>query len=101
MKTLFSDLARAYDKGFSLSANKPKVFGELFIKWMMDKHPGYVLDHVERVRGSIQDKILEASLAIYMNREFNIEVLYEFVIMPGMRRDNILMKNIFVLLASP
>ena len=31
VKTLFSALARAYDKGFSISANYPKVFGELFI----------------------------------------------------------------------
>ena len=31
VKTLFSALARAYKKGFSLSANYPKVFGEFFI----------------------------------------------------------------------
>ena len=49
VKNLFSALARAYDKGFSLSSNYPKGFGELFIEWMMDKHPGYVLYHVERV----------------------------------------------------
>ena len=36
VKTLFSVLAHAYDKGFSLSANYPKGFGELFIEWMMD-----------------------------------------------------------------
>ena len=43
VKTLFSALARAYDKGFSLSANYPKGFGEFFIEWMMDKHPWNVL----------------------------------------------------------
>ena len=31
VKTLFSALARAYNKGFSISANYPKGFGELFI----------------------------------------------------------------------
>ena len=45
--------------------------------------------------------ILEALLAIYMNREVNIEFLDESLQMPGNRRDNILMRNIFLLLASP
>ena len=67
MKNLFSALAREYDKNFSLSANYPKGFGGFFIKWIMDKHPGYVMYHVNRVRGSRQDMILEASLDIYMN----------------------------------
>ena len=67
VKTLFSALARAYNKGLSLSANCPKFFGELFIDWMVNNHPGCVLYHVERVRGSTQDMILEALLAIYMN----------------------------------
>ena len=65
----------------------------------MDKYPGFVLYHVERVQGSRQDMILEASLAIYMNGEVNIEFLYEFLRMPGKRRDNIFTQNVFVLLA--
>ena len=72
MKTLFSALARAYDKCFSLSANYPKGFGGLFVEWMMDKHLGYVLYHVDLVRGYRQDIILEALLAIYINREVKI-----------------------------
>ena len=67
VKTLFSALACAYDKGFSISSDYPKGSGELSIEWMMDKHPGYVLYHVEQVRGSRQDMILEALLAIYIN----------------------------------
>ena len=67
----------------------------------MDKHPWYVLYHIERVRGSRQEMILEASLAIYTNREVNIEFLDEYLRMPGKRRDNILTRNIFVLLALP
>ena len=53
------------------------------------------------MRGSIQDMILEASLAIYMNPEVNIEFLDESLRMPGKRCDNILMRNLFVLLALP
>jgi len=64
-------------------------------------HPGYVLYHVERVRGSRQDMILEASLAIYMNREVNVDFLDYTLSMPGKRRENVLMRNLFVLLASP
>ena len=67
----------------------------------MDKQPGYVLYHVEQVRVSIQDMILEASLAIYMNWEVNIEFLDESLRMSGNRRKNILMQDIFVLLDSP
>ena len=67
----------------------------------MDKHPVYVLYHVEQVQGSRQEMILEDLLAIYMNQEVNIEFLDESLRMPGKRRDNILMRNIFVLLASP
>ena len=101
VKDIFSALVREYDIGFSLSANHPKGFGGLFFKWMMDNHSGYVLYHVERVRGSRQNMILEASLAIYMNREVNIELLDESLRMPGKRREKILMRNLFVLLASP
>ena len=67
VKTLFSALARAYVKCLSLSDNYPKGFGELFIEWIMDNHPGYVLYPVERVQGSRKDMISEASLASYMN----------------------------------
>ena len=100
MKTLFSGLARAYKKGFSLSANYPKGFGGLFIDWMMDKHPGYILYHVEQVRGSRQDMILEAFPNIYINREVNIEFLDDSLQTTGKRRDNILLRNIFMILAS-
>ena len=55
--------------------------------------------HVERVRGFRQDMILEALLDIYMNQEVRIEFLVESLRIPDKRRDNILMRNIFVLLA--
>ena len=60
VKNLFSALACAYDKGFSISDNYPKGFGGLFIEWMMDKHRGYVLYHVDRVQCYRKDIILEA-----------------------------------------
>ena len=68
---------------------------------MMDKHPGHVPYHVERVRGYRQGMILEASLAIYVYREDNIELLDKSLRIFRKRRDNILMRNIFVLLALP
>ena len=40
-------------------------------------------------------------MAIYMNREVNVEYLNYSLAMPGKRRDNILMRNLFILLASP
>ena len=101
MKTLFSSLARAYDKGFSIYDNHQKVFGELLIEWIMDKHPWYLLYHVEQVQYSRQEIILEALLDIYMNQEINTEFLDDSLRMPGKRCDNILMQNLFVLLASP
>ena len=57
----------------------------------MDIHPGHVLYHVDQVRCSRQDMILEASLTIYMNREVNIEFLDVSLRMPSKRRENILM----------
>ena len=45
--------------------------------------------------------ILKASLAIYMNLEVDIEFLDESLQIPGKRRYNILLQNIFVFLASP
>ena len=73
---------------------------ELFIEWMTDKHPMYVLYQVKQVRGSRQEMILDSSFAIYMNQEVNIELLDEALRMTGKRRDNILMQNLFLLLTS-
>ena len=57
--------------------------------------------HVDQVQGFRQVMILEALLDIYMNQEVRIEFLVESLRIPDKRRDNILMQNIFVLLASP
>ena len=67
----------------------------------MDMHSGYIMYHVDQVWGSRQVMILEASLAIYINREVDIEFLDESLRIPGKRRDNIFIRDIFVLLVSP
>ena len=68
---------------------------------MQDNHSGYLLYHVERAHGARQDLILEASLPIYMNRSVNVKYLDYCLKMPGKKRENILMRNLFTLLASP
>ena len=65
---LFSAFCRAYDKAFSLSANYPKGFGEVFLEYMQDNHPGFCLYHVTQCRGARMDMILEAAIPLYMNR---------------------------------
>ena len=47
-----SAVIRAVDKEFSLSANYQKGHGELFKQWMREHHPGAMLLHVERAKGS-------------------------------------------------
>ena len=61
---------------------------------MQENHPDYVLFHVERVRAARQDLILEASLAIYMNNDPNVDFLDYYLRTPGKRQDNILLHNL-------
>ena len=68
---------------------------------MMDTHPSYVLYNVERVCGARMDMILEAALAICMNREVNVEFLDHMLSTPGKSSENVLMRNLFLLLGSP
>ena len=65
---VFSAMARAWDKFFSLSANYPKGQGEHFARWLKKKRPGVPLYHVEGASGSRHDLCLMAAPAIYMNR---------------------------------
>ena len=67
----------------------------------MNNHPGCVLYHVELVRGSRQDMILEALLDIDINLEVTIEFLDESLRMPGKRRDKHTYTKCFLLFASP
>ena len=97
---LFGAFCRAFDKAFSLSANYPKGFGENFIEYMQENHPTFALYHVARCRGARMDMILEAAVPIYMNRVVCIEYLDYCLKMIGKKRENILMRNLWVLLSS-
>ena len=65
---IFTAIARAWDKFFSLCANYPKGQGEHFAAWLRVNKPGTALYHVVGAQGSRHDLCLEAAPAIYMNR---------------------------------
>jgi hypothetical protein len=64
---IFSAIARAWDKFFSLCANYPKGQGEHFAAWLRVNKPGTALYHVVGMQGSRHDLFLMAAPAIYMN----------------------------------
>ena len=99
--TMFTPLAQAYDKEFSLATNYPKGHGELFAKWMKENYPGELLFHVESTHGSRQDIMFTAALAIAMNRSFNIEFLdYCLCMSDKTKQDHVLQRSLFILLSS-
>ena len=91
--------ARAYDKEFSRSANYVKGHGEFNMSWLMKNYPSLLLFHVESTHGARQDIVFTSSLAMFMNREVNMEFLDYCLSMPG-KDGHILQKNLFVLLSS-
>ena len=96
----FISFARAFDKMFSLCANYPKGWGEIFREWMKENHTGELLFCVERAAsGGRQDVASMAALAMYWNRNFCVEFLEEMMVYCG-KQDNILAGNLWSLLAS-
>ncbi len=96
----FISFARAFDKMFSLCANYPKGWGEIFRTWMRSNHSGELLLSVERaVSGGRQDIASMAAMAIYWNRNYCIDFLDEMVTHCG-KGENILANNLWSLLAS-
>ncbi len=65
---VYSVIARARDKFFSLCANYPKGQGEHSAAWSRVNKPDTPLYHVIGAQGSRQDLCLMAAPAIYMNR---------------------------------
>jgi hypothetical protein len=64
VSAMFTPLARAYDKEFSLAANYPKGHGELFAKWMKENYPSELLfyvksTHVHRSFGHCHELIIQ------------------------------------------
>ena len=61
---VYSAIARAWDKFFSLCANYPKGQGEHFAAWLRVNKPGTPLYHVVGAQGSRHDLCLMAAPAI-------------------------------------
>ena len=96
----FVTFARAFDKMFSLCANYPKGWGEVFRPWLRENHRGELIFHVERAAsGTRMDIAPMAALAIYWNRNPCVEFLEEMQVFCG-REDNILANNLWHILTS-
>lgn len=93
-----SMVIRAYDKQFSGNCNYAKGGGEEFGQFMHDNHSEGYLYGVTRSAGSRQDLICMGSIAIYMNRNYNVEFLAEKLEMKD--HENILEENLFTVLVS-
>jgi len=96
---IFSAIARAWDKFFSLCANYPKGQGEHFAAWLRINKPGTALYHMVGAQGSRHDLCLMAGLAIYMNRYVCFDYASYLLRLPK-KQDNILLRCLFVLMTS-
>ena len=96
----FISFARAFDKMFSLCANYPQGWGEVFCQWMKDNHSGELLFSVERaVSGGRQDITSMAAMAMYWNRNYCVDFLDKMMLYYS-KEDNILAQNLWHLLGS-
>ena len=86
----------AYYKEFSLTANYPKGHGKMFHDWMKRNHLNGFLFHLCRVTGSWQDIVCMDSLAIYWNRNINLEFLHERLLLQ--EQEHILQSNLYMVL---
>ena len=93
-----STVIRAYDKCFSGNCNYAKGDGEEFLQFMHENYSDEYLYGVTRSAGSRQDLICMGSIAVYMNRNFNVEFLNEKLTMKD--HENILEDNLFTILVS-
>ena len=96
---IYSAIARAWDKFFSLCANYPKGQGEHFAAWLKVNKPGTALYHVVGAQGSRHDLCLMAAPAIYMNRHVCFQYADYLLRLPK-KQDNILLRCLFVLMTS-
>jgi hypothetical protein len=96
---IFSAIARAWDKFFSLCANYPKGQGEHFAAWLRMNKSGTPLYHVVGAQGSRHDLCLMAAPAIYMNRYVCFDYASYLLRLPK-KQENILLRCLFVLMTS-
>ncbi len=99
MTCVYSAIAHAWDKFFSLCANYPKGQGEHFAAWLRINKPGTPLYHVVGAQGSRHDLCLMAAPAIYMNRYVCFDYA-SYVLRLPKKQDNILLRCVFVLMTS-
>ena len=97
-KTDITELLRAIEKEFALTANYAKGHGSMFKKWMLTYHPRALLYPVARaLGGNRQDIGVEGSPAVYMNLRYYLSFLDWRL---SITSDNILQKSLFYTLQS-
>ena len=89
---------RATEKNFGRTNNYAKGDGEDFHPHMDKYHAGALLINLERVVGSCQDVAMEGSCAVYWNRPFYVEFLFERLRIND--SDHILRENLYIILTS-
>ena len=89
---------RAIEKNFGLTNNYAKGEGEVFHPHMKKCHPGALLFNLERVSGSRQDIAVEGACAVYWNRPYYVEFLFDRLSVND--SDNILRENLWIILTS-
>ena len=97
---IFSAIACAWDKFFSLCANYPKGQEEHFAAWLKMNKPGTPLYHVVGAQGSRHDLCLMAAPAIYMNRNVYFDYATSYLLGLPKKQENILLRCLFMLMTS-
>ena len=67
VSTMFNAVLHAVDKEFSLPANYPKGYGDMFLHLLRLPHPGVFLVPAQRTPGSRQDLAAEGAAAVFWN----------------------------------
>ena len=99
VSTLWLAFARAFEKEFSLALNYPKGHGAEFLAFVKQHFVGSKLFAVESTHGGRQDIVLSSSMAMYLNRCIGVAFLNFCLCIPN-RQNNILQRNLFVLMTS-
>ena len=70
VSTSIKSVLCAANKEFSLCANYPKGYGELFREYIETNNPGELILHVGRALGSHQYLAVKGAEAVYTNRPY-------------------------------
>jgi hypothetical protein len=93
-----TELLRAIEKEFALTAMYAKGHGSMFKTWMMKHHPSALLYPVARaLGGNRQDIGIEGAPAVYMNLGYYLQFLHWRL---TITTENILQKSLFYTLRS-